>query len=133
MSFAFRRYLSVTITVQVTLKLNRLKPQELLHYLTVSMAQGFRTVLADRCCLKVSYAVVVRWWRELEPCGAGEFGSWSYISLLGSLWASLDLPAWAILSFLKACWSRGSWTTCVGDAGLHCQCSRYKVDVALPF
>lgn len=90
MSFAFRRYLSVTITVQVTLKLNRLKPQELLHYLTVSMAQGFRTVLADRCCLKVSYAVVVRWWRELEPCGAGEFGSWSYISLLGSLWASLD-------------------------------------------
>lgn len=46
MSFALRRYVSVTITVQqVTLKL-RLRPQELLHYFRVPMAQEFRTVFA---------------------------------------------------------------------------------------
>ena len=66
MSFALRRYVSVTITVQqVTL---RLRPQELLHYLTVSMAQGFRTVFAGWHCVRVLSAIVVRWWLEFKQC-----------------------------------------------------------------
>ena len=93
MSFALRRCVSVTITVQqVTLKL-RLRPQELLHYLTVSMAQGFRTVFAGWYCVKILYAVVVRWWLEFKQCRYVE-----HFFILGSPWASsLGLPVWAIL------------------------------------
>ena len=87
MSFALRRCVSVTITVQqVTLKL-RLRPQVLLHYLTISMAQGFRTVFAGWHCVKVLYAVVVRWWLEFKPWWL------EYFFILGSPWASsLGLP-----------------------------------------
>ena len=85
MSFELRRCVSVTITVQqVTLKL-RLRPQELLHYLTISMAQGFRTGWHR---VKILYAVVVRWWLEFKQCRYVE-----HFFILGSPWASsLGLP-----------------------------------------
>lgn len=88
MSFELRRCVSVTITVQqVTLKL-RLRPQELLHYLTISMAQGFRTVFAGWHRVKILYAVVVRWWLEFKQCRYVE-----HFFILGSPWASsLGLP-----------------------------------------
>ena len=77
---------------QVILKL-RLRPQVLLHYLTISMAQGFRTVFAGWHCVKVLYAVVVRRWLEFK-----QYRYVEYFFILGSPWASsLGRPVWAVL------------------------------------